>query len=132
MAPLARWSEPVYAVFRIVVGLLFLQHGAQKLLGWPPGGHGAPQDLQGWIGAVLELSCGTLVCIGLFAGWAAFIASGMMAVAYFQFHEAKQGGLPIQNQGELAVVYCFAFLLISAKGAGIWSLSGPRPTHPSS
>jgi putative oxidoreductase len=128
--PLSRWSGPVYALFRIVLGFLFLQHGTQKLFGWPAGGHGSPPPWsQLWIGAVIELVCGALIVVGLVAGWAAFLASGQMAVAYFQFHQPK-GALPVQNGGELAVVYCFAFLLIAAKGAGIWSVDGRRRASP--
>jgi putative oxidoreductase len=122
MRPLSRWSEEVYAVFRIVLGLLFLMHGTQKLLGWPPGGHGSPPSGSlMWFGGVIELVCGFLVLVGLFAGIAAFLASGEMAVAYFMVHQPK-GALPIQNEGELAVAYCFAFLLVSAKGSGVWSI----------
>jgi putative oxidoreductase len=132
-APFSRFAPQVYAIFRIVVGLTFMMHGTQKLLGWPPGGHGAPGNPQMWIGAVIELLGGALVMIGLFAGWAAFVASGEMAVAYFQFHvfaANSKGPLPIQNEGESAVLYCFAFLLIAAYGSGIWSVQ-PRRTEAS-
>jgi putative oxidoreductase len=123
---LSSWSGPIYALLRIVVGLLFLQHGTQKLFGWPPGGHGSPEPwTQMWIGAVLELTLGVLVAIGLFTSIAAFVASGEMAVAYFQFHQPK-GALPVQNGGELAVVYCFVFLYIAAHGAGKWSADAAR------
>jgi putative oxidoreductase len=126
---LGRWSEPVYAIFRIVAGLLFLMHGTQKLFGWPPGGEGMPAagSLM-WFGGIIELMCGLLVLVGLFASWAAFLASGEMAVAYFMFHQPK-GPLPIQNKGELAVLFCFAFLYIAARGSGAFSVDSARTHH---
>ena len=121
---MSRFSEPAYALFRIVLGALFAMHGAQKLFG-VLGGTVVPTGSQMWIGGVIELCCGLAICVGFFANWAAFLASGTMAVAYFQFHQPK-GTLPIQNGGELAVVFCFAFLVIATRGAGIWSLSGRK------
>jgi putative oxidoreductase len=126
--PLGRVAEPVYALFRIVLGTMFLMHGGQKLLGWfPVPDRPAPDAWTvGWIGGVLELVLGALIVIGLFAGWAAFFASGEMAVAFFGFHFKAERPFPIQNSGELAVAYCFAFLYIAAKGAGIWSVDSAR------
>ncbi len=121
-APLARLSEPVYAAFRIVTGALFAFHGAQKLLGMF-GGQIQPVGSMLWIAGVIELVGGILIAIGLFAGLAAFLASGEMAVAYFTAH-APKGTWPIQNQGELAALYCFAFLYIAARGAGWLSIDG--------
>jgi putative oxidoreductase len=121
-APLARLSEPAYAAFRIVFGVLFAFHGAQKILGMF-GGQMPPMGSQMWFAGVIELGCGLLIAIGLLAGIAAFLASGEMAAAYFIAH-APRGPLPIQNQGELAVLYCFAFLYISARGAGWLSVDG--------
>lgn len=121
-APLARLSEPVYAVFRVVFGVLFAFHGAQKVLGMF-GGHTMPVGSQLWIAGVIELSCGLLIAIGLLTGIAALLASGEMAAAYFIAH-APKATWPIQNQGELAVLYCFAFLYISARGAGMLSIDG--------
>ena len=127
---LGRFTPQVYALFRIVVGLMFMMHGTQKILGWPAGGEGPPEGAQMWLGAVIELACGALVMIGLFAGWAAFLASGQMAVAFFQFHARNAAGpFPVQNKGDAAVLFCFAFLLIAAKGSGIWSVQGPRAPH---
>jgi putative oxidoreductase len=74
-------------------------------------------------GGVIELVAGPLIAIGLLAGWAAFVASGEMAVAYFMVH-FPQSFWPIVNKGELAVVYCFVFLYIASRGAGIWSVDG--------
>lgn len=119
---LARFNAHIFAIFRIVVGLLFACHGTQKLLGFPPGGHGRPPlaSISG-AGAIIELVAGVMIAAGLFASLAAFLASGEMAVAYFTAH-APVGFWPIQNKGELAVVYCFVFLYIAAHGSGIWSI----------
>ena len=123
-APLSRVSEPVYAVFRIVVGALFAFHGAQKILGMF-GGRVAEIGTRPWTAGVIELVGGILIAIGLLAGIAAFIASGEMAAAYFIAH-APRGTWPIENQGELAALYCFAFLYIAARGAGMLSIDGLR------
>lgn len=123
MGFLGRFTGQIYALFRIVFGLLFASHGAQKVLGLF-GGERATAALPlvaGWI----ELVAGLLIGLGLVAAVAAFIASGEMAMAYFMAH-ASGGWHPIMNQGELAVLYCFAFLYIAARGAGIWSLDAVR------
>jgi putative oxidoreductase len=119
-APLARLSEPIYAAFRIVCGVLFAFHGAQKLFG-VFGGHVMPVGSQLWIAGIIELGGGVLIAIGLLAGLAAIIASGEMAAAYFTAH-APRGTWPIQNGGELAALYCFAFLYISSRGSGPLSI----------
>lgn len=111
-----RYASHVYALFRIVVGFLFVFHGFQKLFGMF-GGPVMPVMSRPWIGGVIELVGGSLVMIGLFTPVAALICSGEMAVAYFTVH-VPRGGWPIQNQGELAVLYCFAFLYIAVRGAG--------------
>jgi len=118
-----RSYEPYfYALLRIVTGFMFAQHGAQKLFGFPPSGKPAmPLNALMTFGATLELVSGLMVMLGLFAGFAAFFASGMMAVAYFMAHQ-PQGILPIQNGGEPAVLYCFIFLFIAARGSGVLSL----------
>ncbi|HKA30555.1 MAG TPA: DoxX family protein [Candidatus Binatia bacterium] len=119
------YESQTYALFRIVVGFLFLWHGIQKLFGFPgtmpPG---VPAFIT-YTGGPIELICGILVMIGLFTRWAAFIASGEMAVAYWMAH-GPHALLPIVNQGELAVFYCFAFLFIAARGGGIWSVDAAR------
>jgi putative oxidoreductase len=122
---LSRYQDHAYAVMRIVIGFLFLQHGLSKLVGWPaPLPEGVPAFVI-WVAGPIELIAGLLVMIGLFAGWAAFLASGLMAFAYFMAHQ-KNGLLPIVNQGELAVVYCFVFLSIAARGSGLWSVDAAR------
>ena len=120
---LSRWAPQMYAVLRIVTGLLFASHGTQKLLGYPPGGMPGKLAVGSlpWIAGVIELVCGLLIAFGLFASIAAFIASGEMAVAYFMAH-AKMGFHPLQNKGELAVVYCFLWLFVWVYGSGPWSL----------
>lgn len=119
---LHRFEPYFYALLRIVTGFMFAQHGAQKLFGFPPSGKEAmPLDAFMTFGATLELVLGLMIMLGLFAGFAAFIASGEMAVAYFMAHQ-PQGALPIQNSGETAVLYCFIFLFIAARGSGVLSL----------
>jgi putative oxidoreductase len=118
---LGNYSPYIYAILRIIIGLSFALHGSQKLFGVP--GNKPPTSIASFmgIGGLLELVCGLLIALGLFASYAAFIASGEMAVAYFMLHSPK-GFLPIVNQGELAVLYCFIFLYIAAQGSGIWSV----------
>lgn len=117
--PLDRYSEHLFALLRIVAGLLFACHGAQKLLG-AFGGHLADTPLLKLAG-VIEFAGGLLIAAGLFAAPVAFLASGEMAVAYFKAH-APHSFLPIVNKGELAVVYCFLFLYIAARGSGPYGL----------
>jgi len=119
-APLSRFLEPGYAILRIVAGLLFAFHGAQKLLGMFDGTARPLVSLMGLAG-IIELVGGVLIMIGLLAGLVAFVASGQMAFAYFLAH-APRGGWPIQNNGELAALFCFVFLFISARGTGMWSV----------
>ena len=117
----ARLETLAYTALRVVTGFMFFFHGSQKLLGFP-GGKVAPESFsQMWIGGIIELVCGALIALGLLTRAAAFLASGMMAVAYIQFHWKGHFGadfLPIVNKGELAVVYCFVFLLFCVRGAG--------------
>lgn len=120
---LARYTDILYALFRIIFGLLFASHGAQKLFGMF-GGEKATAGLPlaaGWI----ELVCGLMIALGLFTGIAAFIASGTMAVAYFMAH-APGGFWPLVNHGEAAVLYCFAFLYMAARGSGPLSIDSVR------
>jgi len=113
-----------YALMRLVVGLLFLWHGTQKLLGFPLPPPPVPPFVL-YIAGPIELVCGMLVMVGLFAGWAAFLCSGLMAFAYWMVHGPK-ALFPLQNGGELAVLYCFVFLFISSQGSGIWSVDAAR------
>ncbi len=119
----AKWSPVVRSVMRIVIGLLFMEHGAQKFFGFPvamESGTVALFSLMG-LAAVLEFFGGFLIVLGLFTRPAAFILSGEMAVAYFMAH-APKGFWPVMNHGELAVVYCFVYLYLAFAGGGSWSL----------
>ena len=119
------YAPHAYALLRIVAGFLFLWHGLSKIFGIPTAPPpGAPAFVI-WVGGGIELVAGVLVMIGLFTRVAAFIASGEMAAAYWMAHGTR-ALLPIQNQGELAVLYCFAFLFIAAHGPGPWSLDTAR------
>ncbi len=121
---LEKYEDYAYALLRIVAGFMLAFHGSQKILGFltefrPPIGS------QLWIGGVIELVGGLLIGLGLLTRWAAFICSGMMAVAYFQFHWKFQLGsqiFPAINKGELAVLFCLVFLYIACRGGVKWSI----------
>ena len=119
----ASWTPRLLSVLRIITAFLLIPHGAQKLFGFlaQPGMQGPPTFSQMWVGGILEFFGGLLLLVGLFTRPVAFILSGMLAVAYFQFH-APGGFLPLQNKGELAVLYCFVFLFLAVAGGGEWSL----------
>lgn len=124
MNQLAKFSEQAYALMRIVSGFMFSFHGMQKICG-------VLSDFQPevgsqlWIGGLIELLAGILIMIGLQTRIAAFLASGTMAVAYFQFHwkfQLDTNFFPAINKGELAALYCFVFLYIACKGSGMWAV----------
>lgn len=119
---LAPHASKVLSLLRIVAGLMFVQHGTQKIFGFPQAANG-PFELmsQMGVGGVLELVGGVLIVLGLFTRPVAFVLSGMMAVAYFQFHAASSL-YPLVNGGELAALYCFVFLYLSFAGPGAWAL----------
>lgn len=121
-----RATQVAYFLLRVVAGLLFFQVGSKLLLGWFGGMSGqpgttAPLMSQMGIGGALEFFGGLLITLGLLTRPVAFVLSGEMAVAYFQFH-APDGLWPIQNHGEPAVLFCFIFLYMAARGGGDWSL----------
>ncbi len=119
-----RLVQAAYFLLRVVSGLLFLQAGGMKLFGWFGGmssGHTLVLMSQMGIGAILEFVGGTAILLGLLTRPVAFILSGEMAVAYWQFH-APHGAWPVQNHGEPAVLLCFIFLFMAACGGGDWSL----------
>jgi putative oxidoreductase len=115
-----RYAPQVYALMRIVFGFLFIFHGLQKIFGMFGGRTAELISLRGLAG-VIELAAGALIMIGWVTRPAAFVASGEMAFAYFLSHYPA-GFWPIQNRGELAALYCFAFLYIAARGAGPFSV----------
>jgi putative oxidoreductase len=130
----SKYAPYLYVLLRIVAGLLFACHGAQKLFGVFGGIGGQPGtsvplfSLMGLAGCI-ELVGGLLITLGVLTSFAAFIASGEMAFAYFMQHFPR-GFWPIQNGGELVVLYCFLFLYIAANGAGIWGVWRYRPFPP--
>ncbi len=121
---LNKYSDHAYALMRITAGFMFAFHGAQKVLGVyttyiPPAGS------QMWIGGLIELVCGLLILLGFQTSIAAFLSSGTMAVAYFQFHwkfQMNEFAFPTLNKGELAALYCFVFLFIACRGGVKWCL----------
>jgi putative oxidoreductase len=119
----ASWTPYLLSILRFMTGLTLLQHGTGKILQFPAGAVPPTFNLNSMPGyaGVIELVCGILLVLGLFTRPAAFLASGMTAVAYFLVH-APQGFFPILNRGELAVVYCFVFLYLCAAGPGPWSV----------
>lgn len=124
MPVLARYAPYCYALLRIVAGGLFACHGAQKLFGVLGGTQQPIASLMGLAG-VIEFFGGLLIMIGLFAPYAAFVASGQMAAAYFMAH-APRSGWPILNDGELAALFSFLFLYVAAHGSGPLSVDAAR------
>lgn len=123
------WSGPLLSILRIMTGLLFLAHGTTKFLGFPvtqmtpaPGA----MDTMTIVTGTLELVGGALIVLGFLTRITAFVLSGFMAVAYFMAH-APQGFHPLNNGGELAIMFCFVFLYLAAAGAGPWSIDARRP-----
>jgi len=127
MKKLESYSSHAYALLRVVSGALFAFHGAQKLFGiLADPSHSPAFGSQIWIGGVIEFFGGLAVALGAGTRWAAFLCSGTMAVAYIQFHwklALDSNFFPAINHGELAVIYCFVFLLIACQGGGRWSLT---------
>lgn len=120
----ALWASRVLSLLRIISGLIFFTSGTAKIFNYPPMPAGMPPiELmsQAGIGGLLEVVLGALIVLGIFTRPAAFIASGEMAVAYFQFH-APQSFFPTVNQGSPAVLLCFIFLYLVFSGAGVWSI----------
>ena len=117
---LGKYSELIYAALRFVAGFLFACHGAQKLFGIL-GGQAELSDPEGLTAGIIEFVGGSMIALGLLSSYAAFIASGEMAVAYFKAH-GPRGFWPIMNFGELAALYSFLFLFIAARGSGEYSV----------
>ena len=121
MNSLSRYADTVYCIMRLVVGLLFACHGGQKLLSFPPGGSGGAVEGMALVAASIELVGGFLIAFGFLTRIAAFIASGLMACAYFMVHH-KMGPFPLVNKGELAVMYCWVFFFMFFYGPGRLSI----------
>lgn len=118
-------APALLSVLRIVAGLLFLEHGTQKFLSFPSGradGIGLQLNSMPAFAGIFELGCGLLIAIGLFTRSAAFLAAGVMAVAYWSAHFALANPFPVNNMGDAAILYCFVFFYLSAAGPGPWSL----------
>jgi len=138
-SPEAEWTSRMLSVLRIVVGLLFVQHGAQKLFGFPAW-PGPPVQLMSQLGVagILETFGGLAIVLGLMTRPIAFLLAGEMAVAYFQFH-IRKSFFPVVNGGEPVVLFCFMFLYLVFAGAGAWSIDAalaksrranrPTPSH---
>jgi putative oxidoreductase len=118
-----QWTPHLLSVLRIAVALLFIEHGSEKLFGFPSSQQFAFDSLTPlmWVSALLELFGGLLMLFGLFTRPVAFLLSGEMAVAYFIVH-ASQGFFPLENRGELAALYSFVFLFLAVAGGGKWSV----------
>jgi putative oxidoreductase len=121
-----------YALLRIVLAFLYFSHGPKWLWGWFGGRPPAPDLLRFQIAGTLEIVCGILIAIGLFTSWAAFLASGEMAFAYFIAHVPRGSWMPIINGGELTVALCFGFLYIAMRGGGQYSLDAGLAARKSS
>jgi len=121
------YAPYAYAILRIVAGLLFVCHGLQKVFGMFGGLNDAPAPLFSllWIAGVIEIIPGSLITLGWWTSYAALIASGEMAVAYFIGH-FPHGFWPIENGGEPAVLNCFIFLFMAVQGSGMWSVDAAR------
>lgn len=126
-AQLDRYHSPALGVFRIVIGFLFAIHGTAKLFAWPvsQGGAAPVGAWPYWWAGVIETVVGVLVLLGLFTRIAALLGSGEMAFAYFTQHQPK-ALWPIENGGELAILYCFSLFLIAFAGAGAFALDGRK------
>lgn len=124
---LEKYQPELRALLRIVVALLFMEHGLAKLLHFPVPQPGVPDPLPPILlaAAIIEVVGGALIALGLFTRLAAFICAGEMAIGYFMFH-FPQSFWPIVNGGEAAILYCFVFLYFAAAGPGAWSVDGAR------
>ena len=123
---IATWSPRMLSVLRIITGLLFLEHGTQKLFAFPGPGPALTTLLV--VQALLELVGGILILIGLFTRPVAFILAGDMAAAYFMAH-APRGFFPTLNGGQLAILFCFVFLYLFVAGGGVWSVDEQRSSR---
>lgn len=121
MDALNPYAPTLRSVLRIVAGLIFLAHGTQKILGFPASDFNPPAFSMFWTAGIIELITGTLLILGLFTRPAAFVASGLMAAAYWMVH-APNSPFPVLNGGDAAILYCFVFLYLVFAGPGPWSV----------
>jgi putative oxidoreductase len=127
-ARLAGYAPVMLSILRIMTALIFLEHGSQKLFGFPPGSMMPRPDAMSllWFAGIIEMIPGALIALGLFTRAAAFVAAGEMAFAYFIGHAARGGFFPANNGGDAAILYCFIFLYLVCAGPGAWSLDAMR------
>ena len=123
---MSSWEARYLSILRIMTGLLFMEHGLSKLIGFPTPSPAHPSTFPGgpaffWLAAVLECFGGALVAVGLFTRWVAFVLSGEMAIGYFMVHNPKSF-FPLINQGDAAILYCLIFFYFFVAGGGAWSL----------
>jgi putative oxidoreductase len=134
-ARLSAYAPTFLAILRIMTALLFIEHGSQKLLGFPPGAPMPPREVFSmiWWAGVIELIPGAMVLLGLFTRPAAFIAAGEMAFAYWIGHFPRlplpEGFFPTNNGGDAAILFCFVFLYLVFAGPGRWSVDGMLPNR---
>jgi putative oxidoreductase len=128
MAFLSKWSDEILSLLRIVSSFMFIQHGTQKLFGFPAPARGPYEllTLSPGLAGLLEVVLGPLLLLGLFTRPVAFVLSGFMAAAYFIGHAPRGFFSTIANGGDAAVLYCFVFLYIAAVGGGKWSIDAVR------
>ena len=120
---LGKYEGAAYAIMRVVLAFLYWSHGASWLFGWFTDRPPVPlMSLPFGLAGAIEIVCGTLIAFGLLTSWAAFIACGEMAVAYFYAHVPRGSLMPIENMGEITVALCFGFLYIATRGGGRFSL----------
>ncbi|WP_118134532.1 DoxX family protein [Oceanicella sp. SM1341] len=122
---LSSMAPAVLSLVRLVAGLIFMEHGLQKLAGFPPTENTWEAFSLSWVAGCFELACGALIALGLFTRPAAFLASGVMAFAYWIAH-APRDFFPVNNGGDAAILYCFLFLYLVFAGAGPASLDAMR------
>jgi putative oxidoreductase len=122
---LSAYAPQALAILRIVAALLFIEHGTQKLLGFPASQFSPAFGSLMWFAGLIEVVGGVLVLLGLFARPAAFVMSGQMAVAYWMAH-APQSPFPVLNGGDAAILFCFVFLYVFVAGPGAWSMDARR------
>ena len=127
MGFMEKYADECYALLRIVSGFLFLWHGASKVLGFPGDGP-SESAMMLYVAGPIELIGGIFICIGFMTRISAFVSSGLMAAAYWMAHFSMDNIFPLLNHGDGAILYCFIFLLIAARGAGMWAIDSDAAT----